>query len=328
MRAVEVSEFGGPRVLVLRELPDPQAGAGEVLIAVDVADVLNMDAALRAGEGQDFFDLRPPYVPGGGAGGRVIAVGAGVDPAWSGRRVLARLGQAGACAELAVAPVDTLVEVPDGLDMQSAAALVHDGLTAMGLLEAASVKPGERALVTAAAGGMGVLLVQALLAAGATVVGAVRGPQKLALVEELGAAAVDYDRPEWGGDALRAAGGPFDAVFDGVGGEAGRVAFETTAPGGRFSAHGAAAGDFAPVDAARAAEKSVTLRGIQDVWFAPDDARRLTESVLHKARDGQLRPFIGDRFPLERVAEAHTLIAERRTLGKSLILVGASSDAD
>lgn len=67
---------------------------------------------------------------------------------------------------------------------------------------------------------------------------------------------------------------------------------------------------------------------VQDVRFTPDDARRLTESVLHKARDWQLRPFIGASFPLERVVEAHTLIAERRTLGKSLILVGASSDAD
>jgi NADPH2:quinone reductase len=116
--------------------------------AVEVADVLTLDAALRAGDGTDFFDLRPPYVPGGGIAGRVLATGHAEDAGWIGRRVVARLGQHGACAERAVAPVETLVEIPDGLGSVDAAALVHDGLTARGLLEAAAVRPGERVLVT------------------------------------------------------------------------------------------------------------------------------------------------------------------------------------
>lgn len=146
---------------------------------------------------------------------------------------------------------------------------MHDGLTAAGLLEAAAARPGERVLITAAAGGMGVLLVQALVRTGATVVGAARGDRKLALIEQHGARAIDYEAPGWAQRAEALAGGPFAAVLDGVGGGVGRQAFTRTAAGGRFFAHGAAAVDFAPITEQEAASRQVELRGIQHVQFSP-----------------------------------------------------------
>ncbi len=321
MQTIQVMRFGAPDVLEVRPGAEPVARAGQALLAVEVADVLTLDAALRAGDGSGFFDLRPPYVPGGGVAGRVLATGDARDTRWVGRRVVARLGQQGACAERAVAPVEALVEIPDGLSSVDAAALVHDGLTARGLLEAAAVRRGERVLVTAAAGAMGVLLVQDLVRAGATVVGAIRGAAKRAVVRDLGAAPVDYDDPAWPAAASEAAGGRFDVVLDGVGGPVGRAAFALVADGGRFSAHGAPSGDFAPVDDTEATARGVALRGIRDVWFRADDARRLTAGALADAAAGRLRAAVTRPLPLHRAADAHRVIDERRTAGKTVLVV-------
>jgi len=93
-RAIEVTRFGGPEVLARRSLPEPAARPGQVLIAVTMADVLFLDPAIRSGRAAGWFPVRPPYVPGGGVGGRVTAVGDGVDPAWAGRTAVARTGTA------------------------------------------------------------------------------------------------------------------------------------------------------------------------------------------------------------------------------------------
>src|SRR5688500_16351068 len=90
MHAIEVREFGGPEVLIARELPDPVAGPGQVVVGLAAADVIYLDTLLRGGWGGEHFPISPPYVPGGGGAGTVLAVGDGVDPAWVGRRVLAR----------------------------------------------------------------------------------------------------------------------------------------------------------------------------------------------------------------------------------------------
>ncbi len=321
MHTMQVVRFGGADVVQARVGAEPVAGPGEALLAVEVADVLTLDAALRSGDGTDFFDLRPPYIPGGGVAGRVVATGHARDAGWIGRRVVARLGQQGACAERAVAPVEALVEIPDGLSAVDAAALVHDGLTARGLLEAAAARPGDRVLVTAAAGAMGVLLLQDLVRAGTTVVGAVRGPAKRAVVEDLGATAVDYDAEAWAESAVEAAGGRFVVALAGVGGSVGRAAFAAVADGGLFSAHGAPSGDFAPVHADEAAARRVALRGIRDVWFGADEARRLTAGALAAAAAGHVRPAVTRPLPLRRAADAHRAIDERRTAGKTVLLV-------
>jgi NADPH2:quinone reductase len=170
-------------------------GTGQAVIRVEAADVLLFDAMIRSGAAAGFVSLRPPYVPGNGVAGRVISVGDGVDAGWAGRRVVAHTGGYGgsdAYAEQAAVPAEALVPVPDGLGLREAAALLHDGATALGLAESTGISAGDRVLVVGAAGGLGILLLQLARAAGARAVGAARGKRKLDLILEMGAsAAVD-----------------------------------------------------------------------------------------------------------------------------------------
>lgn len=323
MRVVKAMRFGDPDVLVATEEPDPLPGPGQVVVGVAVVDTLFLETQIRRGLGGEYFPVTPPYVPGGGVAGRVISVGDGVDPGWVGRAVVTRNNQSGAYAEWVLAPADALVPVPEGLGLPEAAALVHDGLTAMILLESAKIQPGEWVLITAAAGGMGILLVQLAHAAGAHVIAAARGMRKLDLAREHGAdEAVDYTEPGWS-DRVRevTVGVGVDVVLDGAGGQAGLDAFAVTRSGGRFSAHGTPSGAFTEIDPAEAKRRKVTMRGIQDVWVEPADMKRLTAQALAEAAAGRIKPVIGQTFPLERAADAHAAIEDRTAIAKTLLLV-------
>ncbi|TYB42936.1 zinc-binding dehydrogenase [Actinomadura chibensis] len=316
MRVIEVREFGGPRVLEVRDAPDPAAGPGRVVVGMDAVDTLFVETRIRAGLAKEFFDVRPPYVPGGGGAGVVTAAGPDVDPAWVGRRVVVSV-DGGAYAERVAVPLDAVVPVPDGVGQNEAAALLHDGVTALCVFEAAGVKAGETVLVVGATGGMGVLLVRLAHAVGARVAAAARGARKLELARELGADIVlDYSEPGWA-DEIR---GQADTVFDGVGDRIGLAAFGATADGGTFSAHGATLGGFTAADPEEAGRRGITLRGIQDVQIGRDERIRLLRKALAKAAEGVLGPVIGQTFPLERAADAHTAIENRTVLAKTLLL--------
>lgn len=321
MRAVQVVRFGGPETLVSGQLPEPVAGAGQVVVEVAVADVLFLDTQLRGGWAE-YFGVRPPYVPGSGVGGRVVAVGEGVDPGWTGRDVVTTV-VGGAYAERAVAVAEGLVPVPDGLDMREAVALLQTGPAALRLADEARIAPGEGVLVTAAAGGLGSLLVQLAHAAGARVVAAARGERKLALARELGAdVTVDYAEPGWTDQVRRAtgSGGP-DVVFDGVGGEIGLASFGVTARGGRFFGYGAPSGGLTKVDREEARRREVDAYGIEQVQFSPEEIAKLAGRALAEAAAGRIRPVVGRTFPLERAADAHVALESREVLGKVLLLV-------
>src|ERR1022692_4381137 len=133
MRVIQVTQFGGPEVLTPGEAPDPVAGPGEAVIVVSAADVLFLDTQIRSGSARGYFAVKPPYEPGSGVAGRVVSVGPGVDPGWTGRRAVTRPGGQEGYAEMAMAPADGLVQVPDSLGLREAAALLHDGPTALGL---------------------------------------------------------------------------------------------------------------------------------------------------------------------------------------------------
>jgi NADPH2:quinone reductase len=232
MRAAQVKEFGGPEVLVPVELPDPVPGRGEVLIDVAYTDTIFVETQVRGGWGLEFFPVTPPYVPGGGVSGTVTALGADVAPEWLGRRVTSFVQ--GSYASRAVASDSALTVVPDEVDLLTAAALVHDGVTAAGLIEQTGVADGERVLIAGASGGMGTLLVQLAAGRGAHVVALGRGAEKLALVRELGAkAAVDVTAGDWPERAREALGGAADVVLDGVGGKLGAAAFPVDRGPGR-----------------------------------------------------------------------------------------------
>jgi NADPH:quinone reductase len=325
MRVIQVERFGGPEVLVAADVPDPVAGPGQAVVKVSAADVGFVETQIRAGGFGDHFKVTLPYVPGHGVAGQVISVGEGVDDGWLGRRVAGYTGDQGGrggYAERAVLAAGELVPVPDGLELREAAALLHDGVTALRVTEVTGVRTGEWVLVTAAAGGMGLLLVQLAHEAGARVIGAARGDRKLDLVQEQGAdVVVDYSEPGWTSRVREATGGAgADVVFDGAGGEIGRAAFEVTADGGRFSAHGAPSGGFAVPDPEEREKRGVTVRGIADLQLAPDEMRRVLARALAEGAAGRMRPVVGQTFPLERAADAHAAIEARVVVGRTLLL--------
>jgi NADPH:quinone reductase len=313
-----VTKFGGPEVMVLRELPDPVAGPGQVVIDVAAVDVLFLDPRLRSGWGKEWFPLEPPYVPGNGVAGVVRAVGSGVNESWIGRRVLAHTGKnggmtpTGAYAEQAVAEVSDVEPVPNGLGLPEALTLLHDGPTVVLALSSAKVRPGERVLVNAASGSLGTLLVPMLKAAGAEVIGAARGARKLDFIREWGADdAVDYSVPDWTDQV-----GEVDVVFDGTGGDIGSAAYTLLRPGGRFLAYGSSAGEFPKTEPAR---EGVTVVGILEMGKGVDKRAALTE-MLAKAAAGEITPLVGQTFPLDQARAAHEAIETRQTVGKTLLL--------
>ena len=319
MRIVQVTEFGGPEVLVLSEVPEPVAGPGQVVVDVSFVPALFLDTQTRSGSARDWFPTTPPYIPGAGVAGEVASVGEGVDPDWVGRLVVASAAEGGGYLERAVVAVDDLIAVPEGLGIAEAAALLHDGRTAVSLIEQADLRVEEWVLVLGAGAGLGILLIQLAHGAGARVIGAARGKEKLDLARELGAdAVVDYSESGWLEQMLAVTGGAGPStVFDGVGGELGKAAFAITALGGRFSAHGAPSSGFAQIDAKEAERRDITVRGIEHVQFAPADAKALTERAMSKAVAKLIRPIIGQTFPFERAADAHRAIEARDVIGKS-----------
>lgn len=323
VRAVMVSRFGGPEVLQVVEVADPVPGAGEVLIGVEVIDTLWLETMVRSGAGQDYWPLRPPYVPGGGVAGRVVQVGAGVDQTLRGRRVVAHTRGDGGYAERAVVAAEAVVPVPDGVDLTVAAALLHDGATTLALFDTTKVGTRDGVLVVGASGGLGVLCVQLARARAANVVAVARGG-KLARVAQLRPdASIDSARPDWVEQA-RAVFGEHgaDVVLDNVGGPLGEAAFTLTARGGRFSAHGTPSGRFASIDPQAAAERGVAVTGIEAVQLSGLDRTRYIEQALHEAAAGVIAPVIGQTFPLDQAGAAHAAIEGRATFGKTLITSG------
>jgi NADPH:quinone reductase len=239
MHAVRLHEFGPPANLVYERLDDPQPGPGQVRIAVAVAGVHLIDTVIRSGRQMGPMPLPElPAIPGREVAGVVDALGDGVEEAWHGRRVVAHLGPAsGGYAELAVCDAGSLHALPDGLADDAAVAMIGTGRTALAILEVARIAPEDVVLVTAAAGGLGSLIVQAAQAIGATVIGAAGGAEKVARVRDLGATAVDYNARGWG-EAVRGV----TVALDGVGGELGRQALELVEPGGRLIVYGLASG--------------------------------------------------------------------------------------
>jgi NADPH2:quinone reductase len=320
MRAVIMREFGPPEVLQPAETAEVTAAPGEVIIDVEICGVTFVETQIRAGR-PPRREMLPalPVILGNGVGGTVAAAGAGVDAGLTGRRVVASLNGTGGYAERTAVPARQLVEVPGGVALRDAVALLADGRTALALTRRAQPGPGETVLVEAAAGGVGTLLVQLAKNAGARVVALAGQQRKLALARELGAdAAVDYSAADWP-ERVREAVGSVDVVFDGVGGDVGRAAFGLLGPGGRFCPFGMASGSFAPVTPELAREHKVTIS--QGAAMSPAEQVALVRTALAEAGAGRVRPVIGQELELERAADAHAAIEARATIGKTLLTV-------
>jgi NADPH2:quinone reductase len=296
------------------------AGAGQVVVDVEYANITFVETQLRAG--------RPPHpgmlptlpvILGNGVGGVVTQVGPGVDSQRAGRHVVTSLNGRGGYAERAVAAAERLIEVPDGVAMRDAVALLADGRTALMLVRLAQPTRGETVLVEAAAGGVGTLLVQLARNAGARVVALAGGERKLAVARELGAdVAVDYRSDGWPGRVREAVDG-VDVVFDGVGGSVGRTAFDLLRSGGRFCPFGMASGSSTVVSDHDAQARGVMI--LRSGSVRPGELVELTRAAIDEAVAGRVRPVIGQEFPLEDAAAAHAAIEARSTIGKTLLAV-------
>ncbi len=319
MRAVVVREFGPPEVLEPAEVDEVRAGPGEVVIDVEIANVTFVETQVRAGKAPHQSMLPAlPAILGNGVGGTVAGVDseAGAGP---GRRVVASLNGTGGYAERVVVPASRLIEVPGGMALRDAVALLADGRTALALADRAGLRAGDTVLIEAAAGGVGTLLVQIARNAGARVVALAGRSRKLAIARDLGAdLTADYSRDGWD-KQVRDAVGEVDVVFDGVGGDIGRAAFGLLAAGGRFCPFGMASGSFAPVTAELAQARQVTIRA--GAAASPGELAGLTRTALAEAAAGRLRPVIGQEFALAAAASAHAAIEARTTIGKTLLTV-------
>jgi NADPH2:quinone reductase len=318
MWAIRQHAFGGPEELKLEEVPDPEPSEAQVRIRVGSAGVHLVDTTIRRGEPGPFAPPDLPMTPGREVAGVVDAVGSDVAPAWVGRPVVAHLGLAsGGYAELAVTATSSLRPIPDGLDADAAVAMIGTGRTTMLILDLAAPVAGEVMLVTAAAGGIGTLLVQAGRNAGATVVAAAGGPRKVALARELGATlAVDYNRAGWANEIRTALDGtPVITVYDAVGGTLGAAALGLLGPGGRWVVYGWSTGTPTEVDEAELARRNITVVRFQ----RPDDLRPLEDRALAAAAAGTLVPVVGQQFALKDAADAHRAVETRATTGKTVL---------
>jgi NADPH2:quinone reductase len=323
MRAAVVTAFGDPDVIHIQHLSTPTPGPGEVLVDVQLTDLIFVETAIRAGLHGGFFDVTPPYVPGNSFGGTVRAVGDGVTSDWIGKTVTGRTADFGAHAEQAVAPAEGLLEVPKGLTLETAVAISGDGYTALMLEELAPDLKDKHVLITAAAGGMGILLVQLAHQAGAHVIAAARGQAKLDLVKANRAdVVIDYSQPGWDKLVLEATNGAgADVTFEGAGGTLGATAFTVAADRSWFSAHGAPSGGFAAYDETEAVRRGITVKGIRDLRVDTTTTTVSAAQVLARAAQGDLVPVIDRIYPLDQLAEAHRAMTSRELVGKALIRV-------
>jgi NADPH2:quinone reductase len=318
MQAIVQEELGEPDVLEVREVPDPEPGTGQVRIAVAAAGVHLIDTAFRRGD-PPFPPPALPTVPGREVAGTVDAVGPGTSPEWLGRDVVVHLGMAGGgYAEQALAAAASLHPLPAGLTPAAAVAMIGTGRTAVLLLDSAALTADDVVLVTAAAGGLGTLLVQAARNAGARTVGLAGGPAKTAQVAALGAAAVDYREPGWV-EELQAVAGEATVALDGVGGEVGRAVLRRLRPGGRALVFGYSAGDPDWFTAARELRDDITFPPGLEQRPAGAALRDLETRALAEAAAGRLVPHV-TAFPLADAAIAHRALEERRTAGKVVLV--------
>ena len=346
MDAIRLHAFGPPENLVLDQVPDPVPGPGQVLVAVRAHGVHLLDTTLRRGEAAGGPLPLPalPTIPGREVAGVVDAVGPGVDAAWRGRRVAAHLGatpDGGGYARLAVVPVELLHRIPDHVTAPDAIAMIGTGRTAVGILEIAELTAADTVLVPAAAGGLGTLLVQSALAAGARVVALAGGPEKVTLVRSLAGdahagrlTAVDYRGDGWLDEAraavVRHAPDGATVLLDGVGGDAGTGAASLLAPQGRLVLFGWSSGEANPAGDVDHDARDVTNSGAgarpRDVrWAVGPQARLrgdlfdLQERALALAADGTWH-VVTHQVPLAEAARAHRELEERATTGKVVLV--------
>ncbi len=323
MKAIRINETGGPEVMHLEEIETPTPGEGEVLLKVAAAGVNYADLAQR--QGAYLTRTRTPMTLGVEVAGTVAALGPGVSIPAEGSRVIAFVD--GGYAEYAVAPATTVIPIPPNFDFTQAAAFPVQGLTAYQLLrESARIQPGESVLVHAAAGGVGTLAVQlAKLMGAGIVVGTASNSSKLDLIHRLGAdIAINYTEAGWVEQVKNAAKGQgADIILEMVGGEIAEQSLQCLAPFGRMVVYGAASGKIVQFSGIQLMYKNQAIIGywLTSQMRRADRIAMAAMELMQFLASGKLQIIVGQTFPLAEAAQAHQTIAERKTMGKVVLLV-------
>jgi NADPH2:quinone reductase len=320
MHAIRVSRTGDPSVLEYVSVDRPRPGKGEALVRIEAIGVNYIDVYHRTG----LYKLPLPFTPGQEAAGVVEEVGPEVEGLKGGDRVGYTMTP-GSYAEHAVVPAWKLVPLPPALETRLAAALLLQGMTAHYLVTSVyPLKPGDRVLVHAAAGGVGGLLVQMAKQRGARVFGTASTP-KLDLVRDLGADhVIDYTAaPEFDAEVLRLTGGAgVNVVYDSVGRTTFDRSLEALSVRGYLALFGQSSGPVPPLEPSRLAVKGNFLTRPSLAHYAQTREELLwrAREVFEAAQSGALRVRIDREIPLREAAEAHRLLESRKTTGKLLLV--------
>jgi NADPH2:quinone reductase len=332
MKALLSKVPGGPETLSLEELPSPKAGPGQVVVEVAACAVNFPDVLMIAGK----YQTQPerPFIPGGEIAGVVKQVGEGVETLAPGDRVISAFFVGGMCEEAAV-DAARVVRMPDSMSFKEGAALlIAYGTSHHALNHRARLKPGETLLVLGAAGGVGLGAVELGKAMGARVIAAASSQDKLDLCLAHGAdAGVVYGRGPFDADARKALAKRFkdavgadgaDVVYDSVGGDYAEPALRAIAWEGRYLVVGFAAGDIPRIPLNLALLKGCDIQGVfWGEWMRrnPAGLQRETAELMALYEAGAMRPYVSETFPLERGAEAIARLADRRALGKVVVVM-------
>jgi NADPH:quinone reductase len=318
VKAIRVATPGGPEALEYVDVERPAAGAGELLVQVEAIGVNFIDVYHRTG----LYPLPTPFTPGSEAAGVVAEVGEGVEGIAVGDRV--GFSVLGSYAEYAVIPAAKAIPLPEGIDARSAAAALLQGMTAHYLSTSTfPLKQGDTALVHAAAGGVGGILVQMAKQRGAKVFGTA-STTKLDLVREAGAdVAIDYSSEDFEEVVMReTAGVGVDVVYDSVARETFDRSLNCVATRGMLVMYGNSSGPVPPFDVLRLAKRSIFLTRptLGHYTATREELLMRAEELFSSIVAGTLTLRIDRELPLEQAGEAHRLLEGRKTAGKLLLI--------
>ena len=322
MKAIQVKSTGGPDVLQLTELPVPQAKPNEAVVKIAASGVNFIDTYQREGR----YKVPLPFVLGQEAAGTVSAVGADVKQLKVGDRV-AWASVLGTYAEYAAVSADKLVRIPDGVTDQQAAAAMLQGMTAHYLLHGAfPLHKGQTALVHAAAGGVGLLLVQMARQIGARVIGTVSTEEKAKLAREAGAdEIIFYTQTDFEAETKRLTNDKgVDVVYDGVGKTTFEKGLNVLRPRGYMVLFGGSSGAVPPFDLIQLSTKGslfVTRPTLAHYTATREELEERSGAVLGMIANGKLKMRIEHTYKLADAAQAHRDLEGRKTTGKLLLLV-------
>lgn len=321
MKAIQVTQTGSPEVMKLVELPVPEPKANEAVVKLAAAGVNFIDVYHCEGR----YKVPLPFVPGQEGAGVVTAVGSGVTTVKTGDRV-AWAGQLGSYAEYATVPAERLVPVPAGVTDQQAAAAMLQGMTAHYLVyDAFPLKRGQTALVHAAAGGVGLLLVQMAHAIGALVIATVSTEEKAALAREAGADAIIlYTHLDFEAETKSLTSGKgVDVVYDSVGKTTFEKGLNVLHPRGMMVLYGGSSGAVPPLDLIQLSVKGslfVTRPTLHHYTATREELVARSGAVFGMMAAGKLKLRIEHTYPLGEAVRAHQELAGRKTTGKLLLI--------